>query len=399
MLSILLSFITICWMFFAFFVDSNYINMLTAAIRKRTLDARDISITDSGSLNFLLTKLQSGTEEEAISVLHLVSSQPVDREKFYREGLHHRATAVKRFALELIQSQHTVSLLPELRTMLVQQSFSESLPQLVRTVGLLDDGQDISGYLHHENIEVANAAAVVLLSHSDPARKAIGENHLQTLFTSDRAEFQVNALNMTGELRIRHFTGHVQELLLPREGKIYYHALIAAGKLSDEKLIRYLLSIYEATPRDHDILEALRLSGETAVHEIKHFLTTAPCSSEKRRRLLLLLGKIGGHEALSFLQEALPLFPLDSNTILSVMYQLRFACDGNESLYKKLLAETLETATGHLYRLNSLQKQRQKYELILNALDLEVSALREKSIWLFSFLYDSSKIKTRKGRL
>jgi AAA family ATP:ADP antiporter len=104
LLTIILLGVTILWLFFTLSVDKNYIEMLTAAIRKRTLNERDISITDTDSLSFLSNKLKLGTEEEAMSVLRLLHSQPIERGNFYKEGLTHVSPNVRQLSLQYIQS-------------------------------------------------------------------------------------------------------------------------------------------------------------------------------------------------------------------------------------------------------------------------------------------------------
>ncbi len=397
LLSALLFSITALWIYFAFSVDRNYINMLTAAIRKRTLDGRDISITDSDSLHFLLNRIQNGNEEEALSVLHLISSQPIGHEKFYREALHHKSPNVRKFVFELIQSQHYDSLLPELKQMLYGQPDTDNLQYLVRTIGAFDRAEDLSVYLQHENVDVANAAAMALLSHPDQTRQLIGRNHLLALFDSGQTHARVNALRMVGEMKVQQFSDHVHSLLLEKDEAIHYHALMTAGRLAAENLIHYLLSAYIDEEKDNDILEALRLAGEPAVAAIKQFLKTAQCSIEKRRRLFILLGKIGGHSSISLLQDCVQQFPGNSILLLSILYQLRFKCEEDNQLYKNLLHETLETATGNIFRLHYLSAEPEKHSMILHALELELTALKDTCLWLFSFLFDGEKIRRAKG--
>src|SRR5882724_9824957 len=149
LLSIVLFSIIILWIFFALQVDRNYLQTLSAAIKRRLLNERDIILTDNDSLNFLLRKTKEGTEEEALTILQLISSQPVNHEKFYLEGLHHPSIRVKQLTLGYIRSQHYSDLLPELKKLLEAPDVISYLPQLLRTISALDTKEDISSYLSH----------------------------------------------------------------------------------------------------------------------------------------------------------------------------------------------------------------------------------------------------------
>ncbi len=396
LLSLILFGISVLWTFFCVSVDSNYIKMLIAAIQKRTLIARDITITDKDSLSFLLNRITNGTGEEAITVLHLVSSQNINHAAFYSAGIRHSSQEVNHLSLELIQSGNCHSLLPELRDMLYHDPGQEILQYLIRTITTLDKSEDVSAYLNHENIAVANAAALALLSHEASEKRILGENYLSSLFESGQPQRQINALGIMGKLKIQKFSGIALHLLSHPDEKIRHHAYIASGMLADSQSLRFLLENYTHHQNDKSILEALQLAGEEALPHIDHFLRTKPYGREKRRRLYVTLEKIGSNSSISLIQNYLQLFPQDSSTLLSLLYQLHFKCDANNEYYRMLLLETLETAADILNRLNFIKKGVPALFLVSKALELELLMIKDRCICLFSFLYDTDKIRKAK---
>ncbi len=397
LLSTILLFITAFWMISCLFVDKNYIKMLTAAIRKRMLDGRSIAITDSDSLDFLMARMEKGDEKEAISVLQLISSQPVSREKFYLKALDHNSPVVRKEALQLILDQQCDTLLPDIKRMMTERAKSPDLPYFVRTVGLLDKTEDVSFFLEHPNKDVANAAVLALLSHSDPAKITAGELHLLKLFDSPETDHHIQALKIVQELKAEKYAEHVYKIIKEQNEECRLHALQAAGVLGNEKLIDHLLSEFLHAEKDHDFLNALLLAGEKASDRIRSLLYEKDCSAYKRRKLFLLLGKIGGIASTNLLQKSLTLFPQDSGFILSTLYHLKFRCTDNAPVYKKLIQETLETASGNIFKLNFLQSHPGKYSLVERALELELKTLKDKCIHLFSFLYDEEKVRRAKS--
>lgn len=397
LLSIILLFVTGFWMISCLFVDKNYIKMLTTAIRKRMLDGRSITITDSDSLNFLMTRMERGDEKEAISVLQLVSSQPINHEKFYLKALDHNSVNVRKEALQLILDQHYQTLLPDLKQMMNERTGSQDLQYFVRVVGLLDKTEDISSFLQHTNDAVANAAVVALLLHTEPTKKTAGENHLLKLFESHETDHHIQALRIVSELKADKYSEHVYKIIREQNKECRYHALQTAGILGNEKLIDHLLSDFLQSEKDHDILRALHLAGDAATIRIQILLYGQYCSPYKRHKLFSLLGKIGGNASISLLQKSLEQFPEDSGFLISILYHLKFRSTDNAPLYKKLIVDSLETALGNIFRLNFIRTQSGNYSLLERALELELTALRERCIHLFSFLYDEEKIRRAKS--
>ncbi|PWT98232.1 MAG: hypothetical protein C5B52_12505 [Bacteroidetes bacterium] len=397
LISLILLVITGLWIITVFSVDKNYIKALTTAIRKRILSGRDISLTDSGTLAFLLNKIEEGTEQEIIAVLQLVGSQNIRHDKFYQKALHHKSPVVREQVLHFIRTQNNRAVLGELKQMLLQKPDHDTLPHLVQTIALLDSSEDMSPYLEHENSEVAKAAALAILTHEDHPKKINARTYLLKLFESHDPKPAINALEVVGELRDSHFSEQVSQMMKHHNEEVKYHAQQAAGKIANEFLLNDLLQSYLLTTKDYGILEALSLAGSSVVPRIKDLLQTEKVSSSKRRKLFSLLGKIGTHDSIDLLQHYLEEFPQDADILLSTLHHLNFACNGNSEIFRKYLRFELETASYNLFRLRFLKHQSQDFATISSALELELNMARDKCIWIFSFLYDQEKIRRAKS--
>jgi hypothetical protein len=396
-LSIVLIFVAACWIFFAFSVDGNYVKMLTAAIRKRILNARDISITDVNSLNFLLNRIEKGSEEEVMAVLNVVSAQPVNKEKFYAKALRHSSPKIKEVAMRYVQSQEYRSILPELKKMLGQDTDLTILPQLIRTVAALDKNEDLSHYFEHENQEVSNAAVMAWLTQDDGQRKKDAENHVSRLFESNHVKQVLKALQIVGELKVHKFADQVKILIGHPNETIFRQAVQTAGRLASESLIRHLLDMYSREKSDKHVLEALQSAGELAIPPIAALLSSKQKPDRsKRLKLFALLGKIGGKKSIHILEQSLKDYPDDAAVLLFSLYQLHFSCDSEDPRFHELLTESLAQATSIVIFLHYLEDQGKAFELVTRALHLELSAIKTRCLWLFSFLYDADKIRRAK---
>jgi hypothetical protein len=397
-LSIVLIFVAACWIFFAFSVDGNYVNMLTAAIRKRILNARDISITDVNSLNFLLNRIENGSEDEVMAVLNVVSTQPVNKEKFYAKALRHSSPRVKEIAMRYVQSQEYRSILPELKKMMDQNTDQSILPQLIKTIAALDKSEDLSHFFEHENQEVSNAAVMAWLTQDDGQKKKDAENHVSRLFESNHAKQILKALQIVGELKVHKFADQVKILIGHPNETIFRQAIQTAGKLASESLIRHLLDLYTSDKSDKHVLDALQASGEFAIPSIGALLASKQKPERpKRLKLFALLGRIGGKKGIHILEQSLKEFPEDAAAILSALYQLRFSCERNDPRFRDLLADALSHASSIVSYLRLLESYVKVYDLVKNALRLELNAMKTRCLWLFSFLYDAEKIRQAKS--
>jgi ATP:ADP antiporter, AAA family len=397
-LSIVLILIAGCWIFFAFSVDSNYIRMLTAAIRKRILNARDISITDVNSLNFLLNRIENGSEDEVIAVLNVISTQPVNKEKFYSKALRHSSSRIKEIAMRYVQSQEYRSILPELKKMLDQNTDQSILPQLIKTVAALDKSEDLSHYFEHENQDVSNAAVMAWLTQDDGQKKKDAENHVSRLFESNHTKQVLKALQIVGELKVHKFADQVKILIGHPNETIFHQAIKTAGRLASESLIRHLLDMYMKDKSDKHVLEALQSAGDLAVPSIGSLLAgKQKPESAKRMRLFALLGRIGGKKGIHILEQSLKEFPEDASAILSALYQLHYSCDRDDPRFHDLLAEALGQASSIVHYLRFLESQPKTFDLVRQALLLELSVIKTRCLWMFSFLYGAEKIRQVKS--
>lgn len=382
----------ISWIFFALSVDKNYIQMLQAAIRNRTIYGRDVSITDQQSLDFLLRKLKDGTESEAISVLQLIAAQSEERNEFLEQALSHSSNNVQLLALSIIRSKKNVSMLPVLKNLL-QRDDPAILAPVIRTITLLDKTENLSSFLEHPDPEVVHAATLVSLMQNNVAEKEKAELHLNQLINSTEAVNKINALKIIGELKAVIYSSRVIELMDDSDAAVKQAARIAAAKIGTEELIYKLMAEFSTSNKDADILDALAIAGQSPLAGVKDFLIRYKCDGPKCRKLIALLGKIGGEASVILLDECLSKFPENADAILISLHQANFHTRDGEIQYQKKIRENLLSAAHILFKISFAQMHPVDHKLVAKALELELLGIRNKCLWLFSFLYDTGKIK------
>ena len=393
-IAILLMALITGWLLSALTVERNYLKTLQAAIRNRTLNERHVTISDTDSLEFLLNKLSTGSETEAISVLQLVSQQVEDRPEFLSEAIRHPSQHVRQFALGLIRRKKVNELLPQLMETL--DNGKEDLAETIRTISSLNPSFDLGPFLRHHDKAVVYVAARISLKKKHDVPQA--EGTLNELLYSDQVVDKVNALKLIGELKLTQYSGVIQDLFDHTDEQIKKAAFESAAKLGNEDLSNQLMNKFDATSNDKDILEAILKGDSSLAGTVKSYLNQHKCQGVKSRKLLALLGKMGGEKSVSVLDECLVKFPENADLILVSLHQANIHGKESKQRYKTFIHENLLAASQILFKINFARHKNGQLQLVEQALELELSSIRDKCLWLFSFLYDSGTIaKARAG--
>jgi len=207
---------------------------------------------------------------------------------------------------------------------------------------------------------------------------------------------KISGLEIVGEMKIHQFSDDVATLISHENENIRNSAFLVAGKLANENMLAALLAGYGQSDDDKCILKALGFAGEAAIAPVKYFLQTQKMEKNKRHQLYGLIGKIGGDAAANLLQESLQRFPGDEYNLLSILYQPQFPAPKNNNAYINLVKKNIENASKHLVALTTLKAHNHSHHLLIRALELELVSIRDKCLFLFSFLYDRERIRKSK---
>ncbi|HUX84934.1 MAG TPA: hypothetical protein VMV20_06845, partial [Chitinophagaceae bacterium] len=290
--------------------------------------------------------------------------------------------------------------LPELRRILQDQEDPANTAHLIRTVAALDGSWDVTAYLTHPDPEISGAAAMTLLHHNDPDKQALGDRYLNGLLDSGTGTQRIQALQLIGEMSVTRFSGRVMDLYLEPDEGVRRNALLTMGLLKTPQDIRRLVGIYLETDRVSDIYHALQLAGESPLPWIREKLESGSCTQMQRRRLYNLMGRIATAGAMELMETALRDYPADRAVLLELLSHLHFRAGDQQQAFRILIEEALERTAGHIFRLSFLQQESKQYQILFDAMQLEVGSLRDQLLSLFSFLYDNEKIhRIRSGFL
>jgi ATP:ADP antiporter, AAA family len=390
--SFFLLFMIIGWIYFSLSVEKDYIDTLKDAVKDRSLNPRDISFSDKDSLDFLLKRIEKGTEKEAISVLQLVAQQTEHNKIFIERALEHSSASVKMYALNIIKDKKLENLLPQLKLFLDGTTDKALLSQGISTLALVAPQEDLTEYINHSDADVSHAAAIAILTQSNFSNHEKAEETLKDLFASSKVKDKISALQIASDLKALHYNNNIITLMEDTSPTVSQAACIAAAVIGGEDLIDKLLLKYNSTRDDSAILEALAKGGDSVLPGINQYLFQNKCYGNKCRKLISYLGKKGGDASVSILEECLRKFPENSNAILLSLHQANIKSKKSEEQYAFTIRENLIAASHILFKLD-FSSRHHANKIVFRALELELAGIKNKCLWLFSFLYDSDKIK------
>ncbi|HEX5024134.1 MAG TPA: MFS transporter [Agriterribacter sp.] len=397
-LGFILAGLIVCWMVTVLFVDKHYATALTTAIRNRTLNARNISITDKESLDILLEKIKGGNETEAIGVLNLVASNNKVREDFIAAALQHSSATVKKYALLLLQQNNYPALLPQVKAMPEDPLQKNILPEIIQTISKINPAEDLSSFIGHEDLPVAAAAVdATLMQKGEDAHEAMEK--LQEWLASPNKEEQITGLRLAANAKVKSVTGSILALMHHENADVRKAAMEAAAKHGDDTLTKNLFTTFLEAEDDKYAMLALSQVGDKTLHSIQEYLLNEKCEGVKSRKLFSVLSRSTHPEAANVLRTCITSFPKKSTLIIPAIIQKGVEVTEDRAVYEAILVNQLNAAGELLFSIHFLESQQNGDQHIRSALYNELADIQKHCLELFTLLYDAKKIKKVKEGL
>lgn len=384
------------WVLSIFRADKNYLQTLTAAIRNRLLNEREIVITDKESLEVLRKKISDGDAGEAVFVLHLLKDQPVENKSdLVLRALKHPASIVRNEAVKLLRH------MPDADALLGQVLKEEPDPyvkaEAIKVLPTVSAVVDFTPFLSHDDPVIASAAISGILLNTHLLHREEALNRLKQLASSQNIQDRKCALQTIGEINDDSLQPILIPLLHDPNSEVTNVALVTACKLKSPLLADVLLKSFKGKNKS-GVLRVLEACGKPATATIVNFIRTNQ-ESEFTRKLITMLGKIGGKDAQQLLDEMIDEFPQHCDVLLHALYQTGFhVAEKHNRKYENLANCYLNEAVQMAFRIRFLKRQGVD-KLVSDALHIELNALRDLLLEVFTLIYDPEKIQRAKTGL
>jgi ATP:ADP antiporter, AAA family len=396
-LGIILLFLIVCWIWFSVSVDKKYLKALLSAIQKRSFNERDILVTDTQSLEFLLNKIKEGDEAEAISVLRLISAQPIDKKDFLDAAVNHSSLNVQKLALKQIEDEKSHELIPALQKLLYDTPGLVLKEAIIHTLNKIGAETDLSYFFNHKDEAIEQSCVAAYLNSNNESFRKQGIDKLSGWFASSGEADLIKALKVAGETKDDRFISDISGLMQHHDPAIRQAAYESAGISGQSVLVEKLFSEFQQSEdADNIIISALEKTGDYCLPAVKNYLWKQRSEGIKSKKLIMMLGKMKGTATNELLEKILLDFPEKADIVLPAMLKKDIQSKGNEEPYKKAIKEKLEAASTIVFSLEYLNRSAEKDPVLQKALELELVTIRNNCLDLFYFLYDQGKISKAK---
>jgi hypothetical protein len=341
--------------------------------------------------------MDGANETDTITILHLISKQPVDKTEFFEKGLKHISPEVKLLTLKLVKEEKNKNIIHTLHKMLEETKDPALLREIIITLATLDPETDLSQYLAHSDNEIVKECIGAYIKSSNPDFKRKANEMLNQWFESANEADLQRALWVSGRSGDDLYTSHISMLMQHHNVEVRQAAYEAAGLNGKSVFVEKLFSEFQrADDINQMILSALEKTGDYCLPAVKSYIWAQQCEGIRSGKLIMMLGRMQGAAPLQLLEECLIQFPGKTDLILPAILKASIHAKGNEAQYKKAVKDKLDAAAMIVFSLGFLDNGGEKNQLIKNALTLELTNLRNNCLDLFSFLYDTEKIKKAK---
>lgn len=399
LLSYLLFTLLIIWVVMIFMVDKEYVRTLVTALHKRYSVGQEINLEDERTQIVLQEKLQHGERGEAIYVLNLFDRQyGDDKQAFILKALEHLSPEVKMEALKIVEHRKIQAAIPYIEKLIANKEDAQLVSEAVKAKCMLqtDEAENMEEYLKESDERIVKAAIVGLMTSGGISAMVTAGQKLLQLISSENANERKLAAEIIGELGVTSFYKPLLHLLQDENDVVVQAAIVAAGKVKNEKLAAELMSFFIANRFGKQTLESLYHCGNKVLPIVRQTLLQQQLTHRQQSKLILLCGRIGTDEAIRLLNELVWQLPAMRRLIFHSLHVSVFqSLPGDRQKHVELINDYMNSAIRILFMIRELPPTPTAV-VLANALHLELDEIRDSLLLLFSFVYDKEKmIKAR----
>lgn len=400
LLSFMLFTLLIIWVVMIFLVDREYVRTLVTALNKRYSVGQEIDLSDEKTKGVLLEKISSGERGEAIYILNLVEKQySEDKEKLVLKALKHSQYEVRVEAIRLAERKRIGAALPLINEIINNRNDLQVLPEAVKAKCMLqpDEFESFDEFLDEKDHRLMKAAIIGFMTSGGIGGVVVAGQKLLQLIGSSSEEERRIAAEIIGELGVQSFYKPLLELMKDENEEVVKAAIVSAGKVKNENLIRPLIRFFIEHKYEKLITSALQQAGDVSLKEIENILACNNLSRQQQSKLILTCGRIGNTHAINILDELVWKQPSLRYDIFHALHLCEFKSrPHHRQQHVQLMHQYINSATRILFMIHVL-KQTQTAMILADALQLELNEIRGLLLLLFSFVYDREKMMKAKN--
>lgn len=393
-LSFALLALALAWVIGIFKVHQQYLKTLIKTISSRYFSQEELNMYDSTTRSMIEEKINSGSELEVLYILNMLGSRwSEESTRLILHSLKHPSPLVVNEALRIIGQLQIKDSAPALAEIIENHPDEKIRSEAIKVLSIISFQDDIIvPFMYSKEKSIRRAAIVSILNHSHSSNYiSEAENKIRELFENENAEEKKEAAYILCETDKGSFDDQLIRLLDHPQTDIRLASIKAIGHRPATRCLEHLIE--KIKEHEKPVLEALEVAGEKALPFIKKLILEDELPGRQKENLMNTIGRIGGKESHALLLELIPAQPSYQSFIIKILHRGHFKANhGNRKFVESVTREYLIAAAAVVHMQKRMLIQKDKYEMMLGSLQLELHELREILLFLFSFLYDREKI-------
>ncbi len=384
----------ILWVIGIYRVNNQYLKSIIKTISSNYFNRQDFKINDTATLKWVKEKVQTGSEIEVINILKILDSGKNHKfDELVLTSLLHPSEKIKVEALTLIRQKNIPVAADILLKVLAENDSDNIKAATIQTLCKMGvDNEFMLPYLQNKSSEIVQATTAGLINYGYGQIKLEAEACLNQLIQSTNSKEKIIAAEILGELNGTENHERILQMLQEEDKEVRRAVLVSAGKSHNIELLKEVLN--KISTDEKNVLQSLFLSGETSLSVIKEAIDNKVTTQLQKEKLIFLTGRISGDKAHALLLDLMSSQHQLYKSVTKALYRSHYvATNGLQktALEKKAL-DLLAHSAGIIYMQNRLQPQQEKYLILINSLQIELTDLRDAVLYIFALLYDREQI-------
>jgi AAA family ATP:ADP antiporter len=388
----------ILWIIGIYRVNNQYLKTIIKTISSSYFNRQDFAINDAATLKWLKEKIKTGNETEVINILKILDSSKNDMiDELVLISLQNPSEKIKTEAIYLIQQKN----IPVSREDLLQVLTNNISPGIIAaTIQILCklgvDNDILLPYMENNNIAIKQAAITGVINYGDGQIKTRAEEYLQQCIKSTQLKDRLVAAGILAELKHGYNNDQILQLLQQEDKEVRKAALLYAGKSGDALLLEELIKRIHSDEKD--VLQSLFLSGDAALPFIEIAINNNATTQLQKEKLIYLVGRISGNKAHAVLIKLLNQQNQLFKPVTEALFRSHYTATGSQKIIIENKAlHLLAQSASILYMQSRLHNAKEKYQILINSLQIELNDCRDALLNMFAMLYGRDKIRKVKS--
>ncbi len=299
--------VALAWVVLCILLRREYTVRLTRALTSRRLGhGTGFSLGDQASLNVLTQSLRGAKAGQVIYCLDVLEeSRHPSLETNLMQLLDHPDALVRRHVVGKIERLGVRGALEPVTLRLQREESADVRACLLQTICALSEAEAIERvmpFLKDPEPAIRRGALVGLLRHCGIDGVLAGGSHLSGLLTSPEPAERKLAAEVLGEIGITSFYRPLLALLRDKNVTVRLAALEAARKLRPAQAITPVVEALLVPALRSAAAKTLIELGEAALPQLENTFNATVCSSECRRSIARICGRIATPKTAEFLK-------------------------------------------------------------------------------------------------